>query len=308
VFDGLLPQAFSGQQTRGEADMEDVVIYGLLRGGIFALAAFGFSLVLGVIGIVNFAHGAFVVFGGLLTHYMSTRFGLPYVLSLLIGSIGTGVMASSIQRLLIARTFKLEPLMVLVQTFGIATVITEVGIKYWGSEERMLRITTGLPPGFFIGGTFVPSFDALLFVVSLLSAGLLYIVLERTEFGRAVRACRDERQSAQLNGINIAATFEKTMFVSGVWAGLAGGMFITLSPIAPYMDFIWTVDSFLVIVIGGLGSMLGALIGGLLFGVLSFATAFYVPTIAPSVTFSVLLLLLLFRPQGLFGTSDAMRK
>jgi len=98
------------------------------------------------------------------------------------------------------------------------------------------------------------------------------------------------------------------MFVSGVWAGLAGGMFITLSPIAPYMDFIWTVDSFLVIVIGGLGSMLGALIGGLLFGVLSFAAAFYAPTIAPSVTFSILLLLLLFRPQGLFGTGDAMRK
>ena len=288
--------------------MEDVLIYGLLRGGIYALAAFGFSLVLGVIGIVNFAHGALVVFGGLLTHYLATRFGLPYIAALAFGALGTGLLAGIIQRMFIARTFQLEPLMVLVQTFGIATVVTELGIHYWGSEERMLRIDTGLPPGFFLGSTFVPSFDFLLFVVSLLSAGLLYLLLQKTEFGRAVRACRDERQSAQLNGINLSATFEKTMFVSGVWAGLAGGMFITLSPLAPYMDFHWTVDSFLVIVIGGLGSMVGALVGGLIFGVLSFAASFYTPTIAPSVTFSILLLFLLFRPQGLFGTDHSTRK
>lgn len=288
--------------------MEDVVIYGLLRGGIFALAAFGFSLVLGVIGIVNFAHGALVVFGGLLTHYTATKFGAPYIVALAIGAIGTGVLAGLIQRLFVARTFQLEPLMVLVQTFGIATVITELGIHFWGSEERVLRVETPLPPGFFIGSTFVPSFDLLLFLVSLASAGLLYLLLQRTQFGRAVRACRDDRESAQLSGINLSATFERTMFVSGFWSGLAGGMFITLSPLAPYMDFHWTVDSFLVIVIGGLGSMLGALVGGLVFGVLSFAASFYLPTIAPSVTFSVLLLFLLFRPQGLLGGGHATRK
>lgn len=288
--------------------MQDVLIYGLLRGGIFALAAFGFSLVLGVIGIVNFAHGALIVFGGLLTHYVSTQWGLPFIPALLAGAVGTGALAALTQRFLIARTFHLDPLMVLVQTFGIATVITELGIKFWGSEERMVRINTGLPPGFFLGSTFVPSFDFLLFVISLLSAGALYLLLQRTQFGRSVRACRDDRQSAQLNGINLSATFERTMFVSGAWAGLAGGMFITLSPLAPYMDFTWTIDSFLVIVIGGLGSMVGALIGGLVFGVLSFAAAFYLPTIAPAVTFTVLLLFLLLRPQGLLGLGQAARK
>lgn len=288
--------------------MEDVIVYGILRGGIYALAAFGFSLVLGVIGIVNFAHGTLVVFGGLLTHYLSTRLGLPYVFALLFGAAGTGLLAAVIQRFFVARTFKLEPLMVLVQTFGIATVITELGIHYWGSEERILRIDAGLPPGFFLGSTFVPSFDFLLFLVSLLSAAALYLLLQKTEFGRAVRACRDARQSAQLNGINLKAMFEKTMFVSGAWAGLAGGMFITLSPLAPYMDFHWTIDSFLVIVIGGLGSMVGALVGGLVFGVLSFAASYYAPTIAPSITFSVLLLFLLFRPQGLFGSASVARK
>lgn len=288
--------------------MEDVVIYGLLRGGVYALAAFGFSLVLGVIGIVNFAHGALVVFGGMLTQYLSVRLGLPYLAAILLGAAGTGMLGVFIQRWFIARTFKLEPLMVLVQTFGIATVITELGMMGWGGEERMLRLNTGLPPGFLIGETFVPSFDLLVFVVSLVSAGLLFVLLGRTEFGRAIRACRDNRESAQLSGIDLGRTFEKTMFVSGAWAGLAGGMFVTLSPLAPYMHFTWTVDSFLVITIGGLGSMLGALVGGLIFGVLSFGASFYAPTIAPAITFGVLLLFLIFRPQGLLGAGPAIRK
>ena len=288
--------------------MMDVIIYGLLRGGIFALAAFGFSLVLGVIGIVNFAHGALVVFGGLLTHYAASQWGLPYVAALAVGAFGTGALAVLLHRMFIARTFHLEPLMVLVQTFGIATVVTELGVHFWGSEERILRIDTGLPAGFFLGGTFVPTLDFLLFVVSLISAGALFYLLKMSAFGREVRACRDSPQSAQLNGINLKRTYEKTMFVSGVWTGLAGGMFITIGPLAPYMDFTWTVDSFLVIVIGGLGSIAGALVGGLVFGVLSFAASFYLPTIAPAVTFSVLLLFLLFRPQGIFGTDTAIRK
>ena len=288
--------------------MTDVLIYGLLRGGIFAMAAFGFSLVLGVIGIVNFAHGALVVFGGLATQYLAVKFGMHYLLALATGSFATGLLAVFIQKVFIARTFRLEPLMVLVQTFGIAAVLTELGSMFWGTEERLLRIKTGLPPGWLLGDTFVPSFDLALFFLSLVSAGALFFILGKTQFGRAIRAASDNREAAQLNGINLSQTFERTMFLAGLWAGLAGGLFVTLSPIAPYMHFAWTVDSFLVIVIGGLGSMVGALLGGLIFGVLSFAASFYAPTVAPAVTFGVLLLFLIFRPQGILGLGPTTRK
>lgn len=288
--------------------MEDVVVYGLLRGGVYALSAFGFSLVLGVIGIVNFAHGALVIFGGLLTQYLVVKAGLPFLGAIAAAAVATGILGAALQRLFIARTFQLEPMMVLVQTFGIAAVLTELGILVWGTEERILRLKTGLPAGWFLGDTFVPSFDLVIFVVSLLSAGLLFLVLGRTEFGRAIRACRDNRDSAQLSGINLARTFETTMFLAGFWAGLAGGMFVTLSPLAPYMHFSWTVDAFLVITIGGLGSMLGALAGGLLFGILSFAASFYAPTVASAVSFGVLLAFLILRPQGLFGAGAVARK
>lgn len=288
--------------------MEDVVVYGLLRGGVYALAALGFSLVLGVVGIVNFAHGAMVVFGGLLANYLVSQLAVPYLIAVVLSILGTGILALVVQRIFITRTFRLEPLMVLVQTFGIATVITELATLGWGSEERVLRITTGLPAGFELGPTFVPTLDLIIFLVSIGSASLLFYVMAKTEFGRAIRACSDNRESAQLNGINLKATFDKTMLLAGMWAGLAGALFVTLSPVAPYMHFNWTVDSFLVITIGGLGSMLGAMLGGLIFGILSFAAAFYLPTIAPAVTFGVLLLFLLFRPQGLLGAGSATRK
>lgn len=288
--------------------MQDVLVYGLLRGGIFAVAAFGFSLVLGVIGIVNFAHGALVVFGGLCTQYLASRFGLPYLVALPAAVVLTGLLAVVVQRLFVSRTFRLEPMMVLVQTFGLAAVITELAAMAWGTQERLLRISTPLPPGFELGETFVPSFDLLIFVVSLVSAAALALLMRHTEFGRAIRAASDNPESAQLHGINLARTYERTMFVSGLWSGLAGGLFVTLSPLAPYMHFTWTVDSFLVIVIGGLGSMMGALLGGLLFGVLSFGASFYAPTIAPAITYGVLLLFLVFRPQGLLGASSAARK
>lgn len=288
--------------------MEDVLVYGLLRGGLFAVAAFGFSLVLGVIGIVNFAHGVLVVFGGLCTEFLVSRFKLPYVAALAAAAALTGLLAMVMQRLFISRTFRLEPMMVLVQTFGVAAVVTELAALGLGTQERMLRISTPLPAGWMLGDTFVPSFDLVVFAVSLLSAGALFLLMRRTEFGRAIRAASDQRESAQLHGVDLARTFERTMLVAGAWAGLAGGLFVTLSPLAPYMHFNWTVDSFLVIVIGGLGSMVGALLGGLLFGVLSFGASFYAPTIAPAITFGVLLLFLMFRPQGLLGAGPATRK
>ena len=288
--------------------MEDVLIYGLLRGGIFAAAAFGFSLVLGVIGIVNFAHGVLVVFGGLCTQWLATRFGLPYLAALPASMAMTGLVAVLIQRLFISRTFRLEPMMVLVQTFGIAAVVTELAALAWGTQERLLRISMPISPGFFLGETFIPSFDLLIFMVSLFSAVALFVLLKHTEFGRAIRAASDNPESAQLHGVDLARTYEKTMLVAGLWSGLAGGLFVTLAPLAPYMHFTWTVDSFLVIIVGGLGSMMGALLGGLLFGVLSFGASFYAPTIAPAVTFGVLLLFLIFRPQGLLGASSARRK
>lgn len=123
--------------------MLDIIVYGLLRGSVFALAAFGFSLVLGVLGIVNLAHGVFIVLGAALTLFAA---GVPLVLSALLAICCTGLLGLVIQKAFIDRIFHLHPLMVLVQTFGVPVVISELAKFYFGSSERLLRVDVpGVP-------------------------------------------------------------------------------------------------------------------------------------------------------------------
>lgn len=287
----------------------DLVIFGLLRGALFALSAFGFSLVLGVLGIVNLAHGIFVVLGAAMTFYLVSEAGLPIVIACALAALTSGLLGAVLQRTLIARVFALHPFMVLVQTFGIAVVLTEVLNHLFGTSERVLRVDLeGLPPALNLGGTFVPTLDLIVFAIALISAGLLFLLLQKSEFGRAVRACRDSRRNAELVGIDANRIYTLTMLVCGVWAGLAGSLLIMLQPTAAYMQFHWTVDAFLVVVIGGMGSMAGALLGGFIYGVLNFAAYYVYPTLAPAIIFGALILVLIVRPQGLFSLGALARK
>ncbi|MCL4188087.1 MAG: branched-chain amino acid ABC transporter permease [Rhodobacteraceae bacterium] len=287
--------------------MLDIFFFGFLRGAVFALAAFGFSLVLGVLGIVNLAHGVFIVLGASVTYALYSA-GTPIVLAALAAAATTGLLGMLIQRLFIDRVFNMHPLMVLVQTFGVAIIVSELANKAFGTSERLLRLDVPGLPYVEIGSVFVPTYEIVVFVVSLVSAGLLVAVLNYTSFGRAVRACRDSRQSAELVGINVPRVFLLTMGICGAWAGLAGALILGLRPTAPHMHFMWTIEAFLVVIIGGLGSMGGALVGGFLYGVLNFAAYYYWPSTAPAVIFGALIVMLMLRPAGLFGLGTVVRK
>ena len=287
--------------------MLDIIVYGLLRGSVFALAAFGFSLVLGVLGIVNLAHGVFIVLGAALTHALFAA-GFPLVLSAFVAVCCTGLLGLVIQKAFIDRVFHLHPLMVLVQTFGVAVVISELAKFYFGSSERLLRVDVPGVPFIWLGDVFIPTFEVIVFVIALVSAAVLMGILRFTNFGRAVRACRDSVESAALVGINVPRVFMLTMGICGVWAGLAGALIIGMRPTAPHLHFMWTVEAFLVVIIGGLGSMGGALIGGFLYGILNFAAYYYWPSSAPAIIYLTLILMLMLRPQGLFGFGTVVRK
>lgn len=287
--------------------MLDILFFGFLRGAVFALAAFGFSLVLGVLGIVNLAHGVFIVLGASVTYalYMS---GVPLVFAALAAAVTTGLLGILIQRVFVHRVFNLHPLMVLVQTFGVAIVVSELANKFFGTSERLLRIDVPGLAYLEIGDLFVPTYEIVVFAVSLASAGLLILLLNYTSFGRAVRACRDSQEAAELVGINVPRIFLLTMGICGAWAGLAGALIVGIRPTAPHMHFMWTIEAFLVVVIGGMGSMMGALIGGFIYGIMNFAAYYYLPSTAPAVIFGALIVLLMVRPQGLFGLGSVVRK
>lgn len=287
--------------------MLDILVYGLLRGAVFALAAFGFSLVLGVLGIVNLAHGVFIVLGAVITHSLFVA-GLPLPLAILGAISVTGLLGLLIQRVFIDKVFHLHPLMVLVQTFGVAIVISELAKLWFGSSERLLRVDFPGVPFLWLGDVFIPTFEVVVFLIALVSAGLLMAFLRYTGFGRAIRACRDNAESASLNGINVPRIFMLTMGICGIWAGLAGALIVGLRPTALHMHFMWTVEAFLVVIIGGMGSMVGALVGGFLFGIINFAAFYFWPSTAPALIYGTLILLLMVRPQGLFGLAEAVRK
>lgn len=288
--------------------MTDVLLYGVLSGAIFAMVSFGFSLVLGVLGIVNMTHGVYVVLGGVLTHALVTQAGFPIPLAMLAATILTGVFAVAIHKIFVERVFKTNPLMVLVQTFGIAIVVTKLLEKSMGASERLLRVDV---PGYAIteiGAVIVPTIELVVFAIALLSTGALVLMLNYTDFGRSIRACRDNPRSASLLGINVNAVYAKTMLVCGLWTGLAGALLVASKPIAPYMQQQWAVDAFLIVIVGGLGSIPGVLLGGFLYGVLNYTAFYYFPVIAPTLIFGALILLLLFRPQGIFGLGAVARK
>jgi branched-chain amino acid transport system permease protein len=287
--------------------MLDVLIYGVLRGALFALAAFGFALVLGVLGIVNMTHGLYIVMGAVLTHALHAK-GVLLPLAIAIAVVATGVFSVIVHKAFVERVFKANPLMVLVQTFGLSIVVTRALELSIGSGERLLRVDVPGYPIVEIGSAIVPTIEIVMFAVALLSALALMLLLDRTDFGRSVRACRDSPRSAALLGIDVDSVYTRTMLVCGLWAGLAGALVVGIKPMAPYMHLHWTVDAFLIVIIGGQGSMLGVLLGGFLYGVLNYLAFYYFPSIAPALVFGALILVLLLRPQGLFGLGTVVRK
>lgn len=288
--------------------MLDILTYGLLRGATFAAVAFGFSLVTGVLGIVNMAHGVYVVFGALVSYSLHIGLGWNLALAVLGASLATALLAAVFQTVFIARVQTTNPLMVLVQTFGLAIVCVKVFDKTWGAGEKMIRADVPYFPIIELGDIIVPTIEAVIFAIALLSAIALLLMLNFSTFGRSLRACRDSPRSASLLGINPKAIYLKTMIVCGLWTGLAGALLIMIKPIAPYMQLQWTVDAFLISIAGGMGSIGGVLIGGFLYGLLSYSASYYYPALAPALVFGALILLLVFRPNGLFGLGAVTRK
>lgn len=287
--------------------MIDVLLYGVLRGALFALAAFGFSLVLGVLGIVNMLHGLYIVFGAVLTATLHAK-GVSLPLAIVAAMAASGLLSVVCHKLFVERVLKANPLMVLVQTFGLSIVITRLMELSLGAGERLIRVDVPGLPIVELGDVIIPTIEVVLFGVALVSAGVLLVLLDRTEFGRSVRACRDNPRSAALLGIDVDSVYLKTMLVCGLWAGLSGALIVGIKPIAPYMHLHWTVDAFLIVIIGGQGSMVGVLLGGFLYGIVNYLAYYYLPTAAPAIVFGALILVLLLRPQGLFGLGVVSRK
>lgn len=276
---------------------------GLTLGMAYALIAVGYSLVFGILRLVNFSHGAVYAFGAhAVLMFVGMNFGIfPAVLlsMLLTGALGIAIDKTALEPL---RKRKSIPIASLITTIGISNIIQNLLTVYFGSEKKSF-------PALFdfgvitIGNIRISWTQICMCLVSLSLMLILVLIVQKTQIGLAMRACEQNPKAANLMGVNVNFVISFTFFLGGVSAAIAGTLISGYYQIVyPTMGFMAGLKAFAAAVLGGIGSLPGALIGGLLVGVSeSMAATFLGSTYRDSMAFIILIIVLIVRPNGLFG-------
>lgn len=281
--------------------LTQVLVNGLLLGGLYGMMALGMSLIWGVMNIVNIAHGALIMLGAYLTFWTFTLWGWDPFVSLPATIVALFLYGYLVQRFLLNLIVRAQLFLTLLITFGLEVVMVNLARILWSSDLRQVTPTYAAT-NFEVGGITIPYVRLWVFIATVVLSVLFLLLLERTKLGRAIRATSEELRAARLTGIPVAHIYAVTFGLGAALAGAAGGLWGMLFPITPIMGGSLTLKSFVVAVLGGLGTMMGAIIGGLVLGVAESITSTYVgPTYPNAVSFGLLVLILIFRPTGLLG-------
>lgn len=272
---------------------------GILIGSLYACLAVGFSLIYGVLNIINVMHGTFVVLGAYITIYCSQYLGLSPVISALIGCAALFVFGYLIQRFLINEVVAAPIFISFTLTFGLDLLLNNALIQTLTATPRSLVLDYG---SITIAGVSLSVARLGAMVLALVLTGLLYWLLRHSQMGRAIVAVRMDRHAATLLGIQVPRIYAITFGIGALMAAAAGGAMAVVFPITPVLSGIFLGKSFVICVLGGLGSVPGALIGGLALGLLeSFGAIVFGSQWSMTVGFALMILVLVLRPSGLAG-------
>jgi branched-chain amino acid transport system permease protein len=286
-----------------------LVISGVLLGGIYALAAFGLALIFGVSGLLNLAHGEFLMLGALVCFLLGDLFGINPFASLIILVplfFALGVLFErGLLRRVLAKTGHEQLTAAVLVTLGLSLFIEDVARFLWGAEEKGLYYS--LPPIVLGDGALIISSVRLLALGCVIMVALvMHQFLMRTYWGKAIRAVTQNRRGAMLIGVNIPTLSLLTWGVGAVLAAMAGVFYLLLYSVNPFIGLPLTLRYLCIIVLGGLGSLFGTLLGGIILGLTEVLAGYFLnPHWQQSVAFLILVMLLLVRPQGLFGRLQA---
>ena len=274
---------------------------GLIVGMLLFLVASGLSLIFGVLGVINFAHGAFYMLGA---YFAFTVYGLTdsFLLALFAGAAGVAVFGLAVERLLMSRVYGRDVLMQLLVCYALVLILDDVVKTLWGADYRMMGMPEAfaLPPVQVAGG-FVPGYYLFMVAIALAIALLLWFGINRTRLGKVVRAAARNPQMVAALGINTTAIYALVFAVGSLLAGLAGALAAPIRTLTPGMGLSILIESFIVTVIGGMGSILGALIAALLIGFTRSFGAIGFPLFVDGTMFAMMALVLVVKPSGLLG-------
>jgi branched-chain amino acid transport system permease protein len=283
------------------ATVAQAVVNGLLIGGIYALVSIGVTLIFGVVKVVNFAQGEFVMIGMYISFFLATQFGIDPLVSLVISMpvlFGVGVL---LQQFLIRRVLALGDMPQIFLTFALSLLLTNIALLLFTANYRTVQ-TPYTETAIHLGPVYIAVAKLIAFAVAMLLSGALWLFLHATDLGKAMRAAAQNREVAMLMGINTDRVFCVAVGVALALAGAAGSLLMPFYPVYPMVGQVFVLMAFVAVVLGTLGNVTGALIASLMMGVAeSLGIQFVGADSGLIVVFVMLLLTLAVRPSGLFG-------
>ena len=282
------------------------LINGIMMGGVYGLTAVGLSIIFGVMKVVNFAHGSFLMVGMFASYWLFSLTGLdPYVGLIFVVpfcfAAGYCTQAGLINTIFRKQKGVREPIGVLLLTTGLWLLLDNLALLLFGADYRAVK-TPYSEISFKLGNILIDTPRLYAFIGTLLASSFLYFFLKRTEIGKAIRATGQDRDTAGLMGINIYRIYNIAFGIGVAITGLAGGLLVPFYYVYPSIGYVFSIKAFVIVILGGLGSIPGALLGGLIVGIVeSVGSQFLLVTWTAVIIYVIFLLVLFLKPEGLLG-------
>ena len=287
---GIPLQAFLGQ-----------LLLGLVNGAFYAMLSLGLAVIFGLLGIVNFAHGALYMLGAFAAWIMMDLLGINYWAALILAPLTVGVLGVVIERLFLKHLYKLDPLYGLLLTFGLSLIAEGIFRELYGVSGQSYPVPELLQGATNLGFMVLPNYRAWVVVASLVVCLGTWYLIERTRLGAYLRAGTENAPLVQAFGINVPMMVMLTYGAGAALAAFAGVLAAPIIQVNPLMGSNLIIVVFAVVVIGGMGSILGSIITGLGLGVVEGLTRVFYPEASSIVVFVIMVLVLMVKPAGLFG-------
>jgi branched-chain amino acid transport system permease protein len=287
---GIPLQAFLGQ-----------LLLGLVNGAFYALLSLGLAVIFGLLGIVNFAHGALYMLGAFAAWIMLDKFEINYWFALLLAPLAVGALGVVIERLFLRHLYKIDPIYGLLLTFGLALIAEGIFREMYGVSGQNYNVPELLSGATNLGFMVLPNYRAWVVGVSLAVCLGTWYLIERTRLGAYLRAGTENAALVQAFGINVPLMVMLTYGAGAALAALAGVLAAPIIQVNPLMGSNLIIVVFAVVVIGGMGSIMGSILTGLGLGVIEGLTRVFYPEASSIVVFIIMVIVLMIRPAGLFG-------
>ncbi|MBI5586507.1 MAG: branched-chain amino acid ABC transporter permease [Deltaproteobacteria bacterium] len=281
-----------------------LALQGFLMGGVYSLIALGLSLIFGVMKVINFAHGEMMVFAMFLSITLLLGWGIDPYLSLLVVAAAMFGVGYLVQRVFVNRILDLPEAMQVLVLVGLAIIFENGTLMIWGGSDISPKTSLALS-SLRWGPVTVDVPRLIAFALAIIITLMVMIFLKKTTIGKAIRAAADNRFGALIIGTHINRLYGICFGIGAACVGAAGALLVPLMPAKATMGAPYTMISFVIVILGGMGSLVGALVGGLIIGVAeSLGTVFLPSSMKQVVSFTIMVVILLFRPQGLFGAKS----